>query len=93
MTGNVIRLDRSLKDEGARHPRSLERKRKSLRARIEELDLEQSIVDRLRLSYELIQTLFGYCAVALIVNVAAVSSARRLSVDKHAKSHGRFAGQ
>src|SRR5882724_4306673 len=34
------------------------------------------------------QALFGNRSVALIVNVNAVSSARRLSIDEHAKSHG-----
>ena len=41
------------------------------------------------LSDQLIQPLFRHRAVALIVDISAVSSARRLSIDEHAKSHGR----
>ena len=41
------------------------------------------------LSDQLVQTLFGHRAVALLVDVDAVSRARRLSIDQHAKSHGR----
>src|SRR6185295_13954866 len=67
---------------------SAEREHKSLHARIEKLDLELSIGDGLRLSDQLIQPLFGKRSVALGVHVSSVSSARRLSVDQHAKSHG-----
>src|SRR6266508_1325716 len=67
---------------------STEGKRKSLHARIEKLDLELSISDGLRLSDQLIQPLFGHRAVALVVNVNSVRSARRLSIDEHAKAHG-----
>ena len=67
---------------------SAERERKSLHARIEKLDLELSISDGLRLSDQLIQPLFGHRTVALVVNVNSVSSARRLSIDEHAKSNG-----
>src|SRR5215217_3950441 len=67
---------------------SAERKRISLHPRIEKLDLELSINNGLRLSDQLIQPLFGNRAVALVVNVAPVSSARRPSIDEHAKSHG-----
>ena len=45
---------------------------------IEKLDLELSISNRLRLSDQLIQPLFGNRAVALVVNVNSVSSPRRL---------------
>jgi hypothetical protein len=38
-------------------------------------------------SDQLIQPLFGNRTVA-VVNVNSVSSARRLSIDEHAKSHG-----
>src|SRR5215211_7964599 len=68
---------------------SAERERKSLHTRIEKLDLELSINDGLRLSDQLIQPLFANRAVALLVNVDPVSSARHLSADEHAKSHGR----
>src|SRR5829696_507016 len=67
---------------------SAERERISLHARIEKLDLELSISDGLRLSDQLIQPLFANRAVALVVNVNSVSSARRPSIDEHAKSHG-----
>src|SRR6266496_328978 len=51
------------------------------RDRSEKLDLEQSISDRLRLSDQLMQPLFGHRAVTLVVDVKSVSSAWRLSVD------------
>ena len=62
--------------------RSAKREREGLHARIEKLDLEQSIGDGLGLSDQLIQPLFGNRAVALVVDVDAVSSARRLSIDR-----------
>src|SRR5437870_2641559 len=68
--------------------RSAERERKSLHARIEELDLELSVSDGVRLSDQLIEPLFANRAVALVVDVDSVSSAWRLSIDEHAKSHG-----
>ena len=40
------------------------------------------------MSDQLIQALFGNRAVALVVDVDPVSSARLLSIDEHAKSHG-----
>src|SRR5688572_12397909 len=69
---------------------SAERESKNLHARTEKLDLELALGDGIGLSDQLIQPLFGDCAVALLVNVYSVSHARRLSVDQHAKSHGRF---
>src|SRR5260370_9985322 len=66
-----------------------ERERKRFHARIEKLDLELAIGDGFRLSDQLIQPLFGNRAVALVVHVDAVGSARRPSVDKHAKAHER----
>ncbi len=72
----------------ARRRGSAERERKSLHARIEKLDLELSISDGLRLSDQLIQPLFANRAVASLVNVDSVSSARRLSIEEHAKSRG-----
>src|SRR5262245_46589598 len=68
--------------------KSAERERKGFHARIEKLDLELSISDGLWLSDQLIQPLFGNRAVALVVNVNSVSSARGLSIDEHAKAHG-----
>src|SRR5258708_11803625 len=67
---------------------SAERERESLHARIEKLDVELAISNGLRLSDQLIQPLFGNRAVTLVVNVNSVSSARRLSIDEHAKAHG-----
>src|SRR5882762_1209968 len=52
---------------------SAERERKRLHARIEELDLELSVSDGVRLSDQLIQPLFGNRAVALVVDVDPVS--------------------
>ena len=51
-------------------PASAERERERLHAGIEELDLELSIDDRLRLSDQLIQPLFDHRAVAALVHVA-----------------------
>src|SRR5258708_30747069 len=67
---------------------SAECERKSPHARIEKLDLELAISNGLRLSDQLIEPLLGHRAVALVVNVDSVSSARRLSIDEHAKAHG-----
>jgi hypothetical protein len=68
--------------------RSAERERKGLHARIEELQLELSSSDRLRLSDHLIQPLLGDRAVALVVYIKSVRSSRRLAIDEHAKSNG-----
>ena len=64
---------------------SAERESKRLDAGIKKLDLEQSIGDGLLLSDQLIKPLFGKRADALVVNVDAVSSTGRLSIDQHAK--------
>jgi hypothetical protein len=61
--------------------------RKNLHARTEKLDLELAVGDGLRLPDQLIQTLFAHRAVALFVNVNAVSRARRVPIDQHTKSH------
>jgi len=66
-----------------------ERERKSLHARTEKLDLELSIGDGFRLPDQLVETLFGTVPFPLLVNVDSVSRAWRLSIDQHAKSHGR----
>src|SRR5918992_1305114 len=66
---------------------STEREAISLHPRIEKLDLEESIGDGLRLPDQLVQPLFAERAVALLVNLSSVSSARRLSIDEHAKRH------
>ena len=41
------------------------------------------------MSDQLVQPLFGHSAVALLVNVNSVSRAGRLSINQHAKFHGR----
>ena len=51
---------------------SAEGERERLHARIEKLDLEQSIGDRRRLADHLIEPLVGHRAVALVVNVHSV---------------------
>src|SRR5947209_4844207 len=67
---------------------SAEREHKSLHARIEKLDLELPISNVPRLADQLIQPWLDNRAVALVVNVTSVSSARSLSIDAHAKAHG-----
>ena len=68
---------------------SAEGERESLHARIEKLDLELTISNRLRLPDQLIQPLVGHRAVTLLVNVNAISRARGPSIEEHAKAHGR----
>ena len=62
-----------------------ERERKRFNARAEKLDLEVSIDDWLGLTYQLVQTLFGNGAVALLIDVYSMGRAGRLSIDPHAK--------
>lgn len=69
--------------------RSAECKDKSLYARIEKFDLELPISNRLWLSDQLVEPLLGHCTVSLLVNVNAVSRARQLSIEAHAKAHRR----
>src|SRR6266496_2104484 len=59
-----------------------------LNARIEEGDLECVLGDGATLADELVEPLFGHRAVALVVDVGSVGSARRLPVDEHATSYG-----
>src|SRR5207245_7214273 len=59
---------------------SAERERKSLHARIEELDLELSVSDGGRWWDRLIQGLFGNGAVPLVADVVPVSRPGRLSM-------------
>src|ERR1700674_5869382 len=68
---------------------STEGERKRLHARIEKLDLELAISDGPRLPDQLIQPLVAHRAAALLVNVNSMSRARRLSIEEHAKAHGR----
>ena len=67
------------------HTASAEREGQRLHASIEELDLELSIDDRLRLADQLIQPLFDNGAVAALVHVETASRTRRLPVDRHAE--------
>jgi hypothetical protein len=57
--------------------------------RIEKLDLELSVLDRLRLPDQLIYPLFGDRAITLVINIDSVSGRRQLSVNEYAKPHGR----
>ena len=66
---------------------SAEREGERRHASIEELDLELSIDDRLRLSDQLIQPRFDHRAGAAVVHVEAVSRTRRLPVNRHAETH------
>src|SRR5215471_10580904 len=64
-----------------------ERKDVSLHARIKKLDLERPICDGLRLSDELVEPLLGDRSVALLVDLGAVSVARRASVEENTKAY------
>jgi len=54
---------------------------------IEELDLELSIEDRLRLSNQLIQPRFHHRSVAAVVHIEAVRRTWRLSGNRYAETH------
>jgi hypothetical protein len=69
-----------------------EGERVSLGAGVEERDFEGALGDRSGLADELVQPLFDDRAVALFVNVGAVSRARRLPLEEHAEAHGGPAG-
>ena len=66
--------------------------RESLHAGIEKFDFELAISDWFGLSDQLVESLFNHCTVALLVNINSVRRARRLSIDPHAKFHGRSLG-
>src|SRR5204862_2971978 len=70
---------------------SSERKDISLHARIEKLDLEHSIGNRLGLPDELVEPLFSGRAVALLVDVGPVSIPRRAPIKEHAETYRRSA--
>src|SRR5437016_2947861 len=70
---------------------SSERKDISLHARIEKLDFEHSIGNRLGLPDELVEPLFGGRAVALLVDVSSVSIPRRAPIEEHAETYRRSA--
>jgi len=66
---------------------STEREHKYFGAGVEKFDVELPVSNRLWLSNELIESLFDDCAVTLRINIASVSSERRLLIDEHAESH------
>jgi hypothetical protein len=68
-------------------PGSAEREHKSFRSGIEKFDLELPVGNGLWLSNELIESLFDNYAVTLRINIASVSSERRLLIDEHAEAH------
>jgi hypothetical protein len=68
-------------------PLSAERERERFDSRIEELDRKLSVDDWLRLSHQLIQSLFTHRPVAAVVYVEAVSGTGRLPVKRHAEPY------
>ena len=70
---------------------SPEREDISLYAGVEEFDLEQSIRNGLGLPDELVKPLFVNRAVALLVDVGAVSIPRRAPVEQNAETYRRLA--
>src|SRR4051812_33231607 len=67
--------------------RSAEGEGERLHARVDELDLERAIGDRVRLSDQLIQALLRRYAIPLSVDVEPMGGARRLAVEQHTESH------
>src|SRR5207302_9719760 len=61
-----------------------EGKVEGLRARIEKLDGELAIGNRLRLPDQLVSPLLGHGAVAELIDIGAVRGSRRLAIDEHA---------
>src|SRR5215510_606615 len=80
----MVVLDGSGADGGAR---SAKRECKSLHAGIEELDFELPIGDGHGVADQLIESLLGNCADALVVDVDPVSRTRRLPIYEYAKPH------
>ena len=68
---------------------SAERESERFHARIEKLDFESPVSDGTGLPDQLIQPLLGDGAVALLVDIEAVSRAGRLRLDHDAKAHRR----
>ena len=68
--------------------RLTEREIKCLHARIEKLNRDLSLSNRLRLPNELIHPRFGNDAIALGIYVTTVSGPWRLSIDEYAKPRG-----
>src|SRR4051794_14759681 len=71
--------------------RLAEGERERLDTRVEELDLELTVGDWRPLPDQLIQPLRGHAAGALIVDVGAMRSARRLPIDQHPETGRRDA--
>src|SRR5262249_926196 len=67
---------------------SAKREYECLSAGIKKLDLESSVLDRLRLSNQLIHSLLVDDAVAVLVHVDSVRLAGWLPIDQHSKSDG-----
>ena len=61
-------------------------KRERLRAWIEKLDLKGAVVDRVFLTDELVQAVFGDLSVSVRIGVHSVILTRRLPVDLHAEA-------
>src|SRR5262245_12481691 len=66
---------------------SAKRECKGLHAGIEELDFELPIGDGHGLADELIESLLGNCADALVVDVDPMSRTRQLPIHEYAKPH------
>ena len=69
--------------------KSAKREAKNLNVRIQKFNFKLAIDDWSRLPDQLVQALPGHRAEALIVNIYSVCRAGRLSIDQHAKFHGR----
>src|SRR6478736_2400357 len=84
-------MTRGGQDEKWGSAKSTERERERLDAAVEELDLELAVGDRLTLSNELIQTLLGRGAGAMLVDVGPMRFGRQLAVEKNAEGHASAA--
>src|SRR5438046_1013212 len=67
--------------------RSTEREREHLDFRLQEFDLELPVLDRRRLTDQLVHPWLDDDAAAVGVDVAAVRSPRRAAIDENAKRH------
>src|SRR5215470_11360393 len=74
-------------------PSLAERERKGLQTGIEKLDLELTINDWGWLPDQLIHSLLGSCATALLVHIYAVGVAWRLSIYEHTEAYGSSSGR
>ena len=82
-----------------RHPldcydrRSSEREHVRFEGGVEKLDVEAPVDDRTGLADQLVEALVGDGAVAVLVDVQAVSGTRRLPVDADPEGHGGVAAR